>query len=88
MRLHLLKALAGQLTAAIVAAMISGVASPAAFAQARTKLQVYSTLEPANIAEFKRAFEEYNPDIEIVWIRDRTKHVSWITLRMYHGGVA
>jgi hypothetical protein len=67
--------------------MISGLASPTAFAQSRTKLPVYSTLEPA-ITEFKRAFEQDNPDIEIVWIRDRTKHVSWITLRMYHGGVA
>jgi hypothetical protein len=36
------------------------------------QLQVYSTLEPANIAEFKRAFEQDNPDIEIVWIRDST----------------
>jgi iron(III) transport system substrate-binding protein len=70
MRLHPLRMRAGRVIAAIVAAMI--LASPTAFAQARTKLQVYSTLEPANIAEFKRAFEQDNPDIEIVWIRDST----------------
>ena len=72
MRLFALRVLAGQAIAAIVAATISGLASPSACAQARTKLQVYSTLEVANIAEFKRAFEQDNPDIEIVWIRDST----------------
>jgi iron(III) transport system substrate-binding protein len=72
MRLHPLRMRAGQVIAAIAAAMIYGLASPTAFAQVRTKLQVYSTLEPANIAEFKRAFEQDNPDIEIVWIRDST----------------
>jgi iron(III) transport system substrate-binding protein len=72
MVLHSLRVLANQGIASIVAAMICGLASPTTFAQSRTKLQVYSTLEPANIAEFKRAFEQDNPDIEIVWIRDST----------------
>ena len=44
----------------------------AAMAQNRTKLVVYSTLEPDNIATFKKAFEEENPDLEIVWIREST----------------
>ncbi len=48
-----------------------------AFAQsARTPLVVHSTLEPENIAEFKRAFESDNPDIEIVWSRDSTGVIS------------
>ena len=38
----------------------------------RIQLNVHSTLEPENIAEFKQAFEADNPDIEIVWIRDST----------------
>jgi len=58
--------------AAIVMALTAGLISPAGFAQSRTKLQVYSTLEPENIAEFKSGFEQDNPDIEIVWMRDST----------------
>ena len=38
----------------------------------RTRLLVYSTLEPDHIAEFKKAFEADHPDIEIVWLRDST----------------
>jgi iron(III) transport system substrate-binding protein len=58
--------------AAIVMALTAGLISSAGLAQSRTKLQVYSTLEPENIAEFKSAFERDNPDIEIVWMRDST----------------
>ena len=47
-------------------------AAVSASAQQRTRLQVYSTLEVENIADFKKAFEAENRDIEIVWIRDST----------------
>jgi iron(III) transport system substrate-binding protein len=46
--------------------------SLSASAQQRTRLVVYSTLEVANIGDFKKAFEAENPDIEIVWLRDST----------------
>lgn len=55
--------------AALIAAALG---STACVAQQRTQLVVYSTLEPENIADFKRAFEADNPDIEIVWNRDST----------------
>ncbi|MCW5734850.1 MAG: putative 2-aminoethylphosphonate ABC transporter substrate-binding protein [Enhydrobacter sp.] len=47
-------------------------AALSASAQQRTRLQVYSTLEVANIGDFKRAFEAENRDIEILWLRDST----------------
>src|SRR5471032_2388893 len=50
-------------------------AAPPASAQQRTRLLVYSTLEPENIADFKKAFEAENPDVEIVWARlHRRRH--------------
>jgi iron(III) transport system substrate-binding protein len=55
----------------IAAAALLLLAIPAA-AQQRTRLQVYSTLEVENIADFKKAFEDENKDVEIVWIRDST----------------
>lgn len=67
-------ALAASLLLAVAVAVCIGVS--AASAQARTKLVVYSTLEPDNIAEYKRAFEADNPDLEIVWIRDSTGVVT------------
>ncbi len=54
----------------LAAALILLAAS--ADAQQRTRLQVYSTLEAEHIADFKKAFEAENRDIEIVWIRDST----------------
>jgi iron(III) transport system substrate-binding protein len=51
-------------------------AAVSASAQQRTRLQVYSTLEVANIADFKKAFEAENRDLEIVWIRDSTGVVT------------
>ena len=45
-------------------------------AQQRTRLQVYSTLEVENIADFKKAFEAKNRDVEIVWLRDSTGIVT------------
>ena len=58
-----------------LAAMLT-LAAVSASAQQRTRLQVYSTLEVANIADFKKAFEAENRDIEIVWIRDSTGVVT------------
>jgi len=55
----------------LVAAVLL-LAAVSASAQQRTRLQVYSTLEVANIGDFKKAFEAENPDIEIVWLRDST----------------
>jgi iron(III) transport system substrate-binding protein len=54
------------------AAAVLLLAAVTASAQQRTRLQVYSTLEVANIADFKKAFEAENRDIEIVWLRDST----------------
>src|SRR5471030_2897765 len=55
---------------ALIAALL--LAASHASAQQRTRLLVYSTLEPENIADFKKAFEAENPDVEIVWMRDST----------------
>ena len=55
-----------------LAAMLLAIATAAAWSQGRTRLEVYSTLEVENIADFKKSFESGNPDIEIVWIRDST----------------
>ncbi|WP_428660262.1 putative 2-aminoethylphosphonate ABC transporter substrate-binding protein [Reyranella sp.] len=55
----------------LVAAVLL-LAAVSASAQQRTRLLVYSTLEVANIGDFKKAFEAENPDIEIVWLRDST----------------
>ena len=60
----------GVALAALCLGMMAG--SPVTHAQQKTQLQVYSTLVTEHIAEFKKAFEAANPDIEIVWIRDST----------------
>jgi iron(III) transport system substrate-binding protein len=60
---------------ALAAALLCIVATSAS-AQQRTRLQVYSTLEVANIADFKKAFEAEHRDLEIVWIRDSTGVVT------------
>lgn len=54
---------------------LSLAASPA-LGQGKTRLQVYSTLEVENIADFKKSFEAANPDIEILWNRDSTGVVT------------
>src|SRR3954449_5434028 len=61
--------------ALICAALLLLAAFPLS-AQQRTRLQVYSTLEVENIADFKKAFEAENRDIEIVWLRDATGVVT------------
>lgn len=69
---------------ALVLAMVLGVAIAGdASAQSRTRIVVYSTLEPENVADFKQAFEADNPDLEIVWIRDAT---GVITARILAAG--
>jgi iron(III) transport system substrate-binding protein len=60
----------------LVAASLLAVASIPASAQQRTRLQVYSTLEVENIADFKKVFEAENRDVEIVWLRDSTGIVT------------
>jgi len=59
-----------------LAAAVLMLAAVSASAQQRTRLQVYTTLEVANIADFKKAFEADNRDIEIVWLRDSTGVVT------------
>lgn len=44
----------------------------AALAQSKTAIQVYTTLLPESLAEFKAAFEAENPDIELIWRREST----------------
>lgn len=63
------------LFAGAVLALVSG-AGHSVLAQTRVPIAVYSTLEPENVSEFKRAFEAENPDLEIVWIRDATGVVT------------
>lgn len=43
-----------------------------AWAQGKTRLVVYSTLEPEQIDTYRRAFEADNPDIEIAFVNDST----------------
>lgn len=59
-----------------LAAAVLLLAAVSASAQQRTRLQVYTTLEVENIADFKKAFEAENRDIEIVWRRDSTGVVT------------
>jgi iron(III) transport system substrate-binding protein len=59
-----------------LAAAVLMLAAVSASAQQRTRLQVYSTLEVANIGDFKKAFEAQNRDVEIVWLRDSTGVVT------------
>jgi iron(III) transport system substrate-binding protein len=40
------------------------------WAQAATRLTVYTALETEQLAPYKKAFEADNPDIEIRWVRD------------------
>jgi iron(III) transport system substrate-binding protein len=56
----------------MLAAALSAFATAQAWSQGKTRLEVYSTLEVENIADFKKTFEAANPDIEILWSRDST----------------
>ena len=58
-----------------LAAVLTALATQA-WGQVKTRLEVYSTLEVENIADFKKTFEAANPDIEIAWNRDSTGVVT------------
>ena len=45
-------------------------------AYAKTTLTVYTALEADQVAAYKAAFEQANPDIEIKWVRDSTGVVT------------
>jgi iron(III) transport system substrate-binding protein len=68
--------IAVRLLCALVLAGIAALTTVGVSAQSRTRLVVYTTLEPDNIAEYKKAFEADNPDVEIVWVRDSTGVVT------------
>jgi iron(III) transport system substrate-binding protein len=55
------------IAALAVSALVAGPAS----AQ-KTKLTVYTALEPDQLGPYKEAFEKANPDVEIAWVRDST----------------
>ncbi|MCU0894370.1 MAG: putative 2-aminoethylphosphonate ABC transporter substrate-binding protein [Rhodospirillales bacterium] len=42
------------------------------YAEAATKLKVYTAFEPEQLEPYKKAFEKANPDIELQWVRDST----------------
>jgi len=55
----------------IAALAVSALVAAPAFAQ-KTKLTVYTALEPDQLGPYKEAFEKANPDVEIAWVRDST----------------
>src|SRR5262245_30849436 len=57
--------------AAIVAAASILLAAGAA-AQQKTKLTVYTALEPDQLAQYKQAVEADVPSVEVSWVRDST----------------
>ena len=65
-----------RITTLLALALAALALSPSADAQQKTPLTVYSTLVTEHIAEFKKAFEVENPDIEITWIRELTGVVA------------
>nr|WP_231401583.1 putative 2-aminoethylphosphonate ABC transporter substrate-binding protein [Cupriavidus sp. WS] len=58
------------LAASVLAAAAGAAHAPAALAQARTTLTVYTTLEKEQLAPYKAAFEKAHPEIQIAWLRD------------------
>jgi iron(III) transport system substrate-binding protein len=56
----------------ILAAACAAFITPAAEAQQRTRLTVYTALENEQLAPFKAAAEAAVPGIEIAWVRDST----------------
>lgn len=44
----------------------------AQMAEAKTKLTVYTAIEPEELHGFKQAFEKENSDIDLQWVRDST----------------
>lgn len=56
----------------LVPVAVLGLMAGPVLAQAKTAIQVYTTLLPESLAEFKSAFESENPEIEIIWRREST----------------
>jgi iron(III) transport system substrate-binding protein len=56
----------------ILAAACAALIAPAAEAQQRTRLTVYTALENEQLAPFRAAAEAAVPGIEIAWVRDST----------------
>ena len=63
----ILRSLIAGAAAVALSAMIAG----PAFGQ-KTKLTVYTALEPDQLGPYKQAFETATPDVEIAWVRDST----------------
>ena len=59
----------------VAALAVSALVAAPAFAQ-KTKLTVYTALEPDQLGPYKEAFEKGNPDVEIAWVRDSTGVVT------------
>ena len=59
------------LVVCVAALAVSALIAGPAFAQ-KTKLTVYTALEPDQLGAYKEAFEKANPDVEIAWVRDST----------------
>jgi iron(III) transport system substrate-binding protein len=59
------------LVVCVAALAVSALVAGPAFAQ-KTKLTVYTALEPDQLGPYKEAFEKANPDVEIAWVRDST----------------
>ena len=59
----------------VAALAVSALVTGPAFAQ-KTKLTVYTALEPDQLGPYKEAFEKANPDVEIAWVRDSTGVVT------------
>jgi len=55
----------------VAALAISALVAGPVLAQ-KTKIAVYTALEPDQLGPYKEAFEKANPDVEIAWVRDST----------------
>lgn len=55
----------------VAAVAASALMAVPAFAQ-KTRLSVYTSLEPDTLAVYKQAFEAAHSDVEIAWVRDST----------------
>ena len=57
---------------AAVAALAAGGLGYDAWAQARTRITVYTAIENEQLTPFKQAIEAAVPGVEIAWVRDST----------------
>ncbi len=58
--------------ALVAASIFAAVSTFAGYAEAATKLKVYTAFEPEQLDPYKKAFEKAHPDIELQWVRDST----------------